>query len=71
MTKKEYSKLLFERLDVNHKGIKLNKVMCALIMFYSAGNYKVLGSWKTLSRFIFSLDTTELEKDDLNSCLVG
>ncbi len=70
MTKKEYSKLLFERLDVNHKGIKLNKVMCALIMFYSAGNYKVLGSWKTLSRFIFSLDTTEIEKDDLNSCLV-
>lgn len=70
MTQKEHFKLLSEKLTIEHNSIKLNKVLCALLMRIAGGNSKSLGSWKSLLKFVFSFDVSELSKTKFHPLLI-
>jgi len=70
MTQKEHFKLMCDKLTLEHKSVHLNKVLCSLLMWIAGGNSKALGSWKSLSRFVFRFDVSELNKTELQPLLV-
>lgn len=71
MTPKEHFKLMSDKLTLVHKGVKLNKVLCSLLMWIAGGNIKALGNWKSLSKFVFRFDVSELSKTELKPLLVS
>lgn len=70
MTKKEHFKLMYDLLDVDHKGIKLNKVLCSLLMFIAGGNKIPLGNFKTLTKFLRVFDLSEFNSSNIKEALV-
>lgn len=70
MTKKEYFKLMFDKLCLEHKGVKLNKVLCSQLMSKAEKDKHVFGSRRSMSRFFFSFDISELTNNDLKPFLI-
>jgi len=66
MTKKEHFKLMFDKLTLEHKGVKLNKVLCSLLMWRAGGDKLAFGSLKTLGRFIFRFDVSDVSDSKLS-----
>ncbi len=65
MTKKEHFQLMFDKLTLEHKGVRLNKVLCSRLMWRAGGDKSTFGCLKTLSRFIFRFDVSELADSKL------
>lgn len=70
MTKKEHFKLMFDKLKLEHKGVKLNKVLCSQLMWKAGNKTHKFGAIKSLSRFFFSFDLSELKNSYLNPILI-
>ncbi len=70
MTKKEHFKLMFDSLTLIHKGVRLNKVLCSLLMWRAGGNKLAFGNVRCFFRFFRRFDVSELKTSKFNSILI-
>ncbi|WP_304961717.1 hypothetical protein [uncultured Duncaniella sp.] len=69
MTNKERYRLLHSKLTATHRGIVLNKVLCANLMWKAGGNTDPFGTVRSIAKLLFTFDVTELKTTELKPVL--